>query len=101
MQILSTDDALKQQSILTLSGAHDLSFENELVKEESVAAMLRFFHSQGVFLWYEDLPETKDIVIIDPQWLSDQLRTFISHRPSIDLLLITLPMESFVVTIFP
>jgi hypothetical protein len=81
--MLSTDHDLKQQPLMSLSVVHDFVFESEIEGKNRVIAMLRFFHSQGTFLWYEDLPEMKGVVIIDPQWLSDQLRTLISHRSSV------------------
>ena len=86
VQMLSNDQTLEQQPLMSLSHIHELAFESGIVNREKVVAMLRFFHSQGTFLWYEDLPEMKDVVIIDPQWLSDQLRTLISHRSSVNFI---------------
>jgi hypothetical protein len=83
---LCDDSDLKQHPLMPLSIINDLAFDSDIVKEERVVAMLRFFHSQGTFLWYEDLREMKDVVIINPQWLSDQLRTLISHERDVDYL---------------
>ena len=85
-QILSTNHALKQEPLLSLSDFHSLALNCGLFRDEKVKAMLRFFHSQGEFLWYEEFPQMKDLVIIDPPWLSKQLITLISYRPSVDVI---------------
>ncbi|XP_028513033.1 uncharacterized protein LOC114574493 [Exaiptasia diaphana] len=60
-----------------------LARESE-VPSDMIESMLRFFHSQGNFVWYEDIPEMREVVITDPNWLSDKLRTLISYRPSVN-----------------
>ena len=41
---------------------------------------LRHFNSRGELLYYFDIEELSDVIIIDPQWLSNQLRSVISFR---------------------
>ena len=84
-QMLSTD-ALKQEPLLSLSDFYSLALDYGILREERFKAMLRCFHSQGEFLWYEEIPQMKDIVIIDPPWLSKQLVTLISYRPSANVM---------------
>ena len=81
-QQLCDDDKLRKQPLMPMSDIKGVALRNGIIDEKMVAAMLRFFHSQGDYLWYENLPEMKDVVIIDPQWLSDQLCTLITYRSS-------------------
>ena len=83
MQMLATDDKWKQQPVVPLCVIEDIAFDTEIFENEMIVAMLRFFHSQGELLWYEDLPQMKEVVIIDPQWMSEQLCMLISHRCSV------------------
>ncbi|XP_057315696.1 uncharacterized protein LOC130656792 [Hydractinia symbiolongicarpus] len=41
---------------------------------------LRHFHSCGEILYYFEIEELCDVIILDPQWLSNQLRTVVSYR---------------------
>ena len=68
-------------NIVSLSCIKEIASENGIIAEETIE-MLKFFHSQGTFLWYENIPEMQDVVIIDPQWFSDKLSTLISYRNS-------------------
>ena len=52
-------------------------FENT---EEELFPFLRHYHSCGVLLYYFEIEELNDIIITDPQWLSNQLRTVVSYR---------------------
>ena len=69
-----------EQPVLTLVAVKSAGVNCEIYSEEEIASMLRFFHSQGEFLWYEDIPEMKGVVITNPQWLSNQLRILINYR---------------------
>ena len=54
------------------------------ISSDVVPAMMTFFHCQGDFLWYSNIPEMKDSVIIQPKWLSFMLRRLISYRPEVE-----------------
>ena len=80
------DGRLRKQPLMSMSDIKVIAFKSGVIDDKMISAMLRFFHSQGEHLWYENLPEMKDIVIIDPQWLSDQLSTLITYRSSADVI---------------
>ena len=97
LTMLSTNHIWKQQPIVPLSTVQGLASEHQIYGAKHVVAMLRFFHSQGVFLWYEDLPEMKDVVIVDPQWFSDNF----ALSSTTTLMMKGCVTESFTWKIFP
>ena len=48
-----------------------------LTLEQEVTAMLHFFHSLNAVLWWGDVPDLKDLVVLDPQWMIDAAVCFI------------------------
>ena len=57
--------------------ARDCGFD---LSEDDLDPFLRHYNSCGELLYYFDIEELSDIIIIDPQWLSNQLRSVISFR---------------------
>ena len=47
-----------------------------LALEQELKAMLDFFHSLNVVLWY-DTPSLRDLVVLDLQWIIDAVTCFI------------------------
>lgn len=62
--------------------ARECGFDVDANAEQELDPFLRHFHSCGELLYYFDIDELCDIIIIDPQWLSNQLRSVISYRKS-------------------
>ena len=56
---------------------------SNLALEVEIEIMLRHFHSIGAVCWF-DLPNLRDLVILDPQWVLDAVTmvTASSHLPS-------------------
>lgn len=51
--------------------------------EHEVSAMLSFFHSLSVVLWW-DTPLLRDLVILDPRWVLDAVTSFVRDFSLID-----------------
>ena len=47
------------------------------VREDRITKMLKFFHQLGVFCYFDSNPGLKDILILDPQWIVDNLTKII------------------------
>ena len=77
----------KQYPIITYQDFSDIArncgFDDA---NDELTPFLRHFHSSGELLYYFDIEDLCDIIILDPQWLSNQLRTVVSYRniPKLD-----------------
>ena len=65
-----------------LSAVIEAAYNAGFTQRNEFLSFLRHKHSKGELLFYEDIEELKDTIILDPQWLSDQLRTLITYRRS-------------------
>ncbi|XP_066932395.1 uncharacterized protein [Clytia hemisphaerica] len=76
-----TKKAEKQFPIITYQELMEVSRECGFSKsDDELSPFLRHYNSCGELLYYFDIDELNDIIIIDPQWLSNQLRAVISFR---------------------
>lgn len=81
LEILNSDHHLQDKPIFTLTQVREIALGCGMKDEFKLKAMLRYFHNQGEFLWFEDISELNDIVIVKPQWLADRLRTlYVPHE---------------------
>lgn len=51
------------------------------IPPEGVGAILRFFHDMGCVVYIDDTSSNvKDLVILNPQWLSDVMASLVNVR---------------------
>ena len=53
-------------SLVAVAGEHE-------VDEKQARILLNWMHSLGDILYFEDTPELKDIIILDPEWVSQRI----------------------------
>ena len=77
-----TKKAEKQFPIITYADLCELSRDCGFrqSEEDDLDPFLRHYNSCGELLYYPEIEELSDVIIIDPQWLSNQLRSVISFR---------------------
>ena len=51
-----------------------------LIPQDSVDSMLSFYHDLAVFFHYSSIPSLKSSVIVDPQWLIQQMAKILALR---------------------
>ncbi|KAK3743955.1 hypothetical protein QZH41_002714 [Actinostola sp. cb2023] len=78
LEILNSDQELQDMPIFTLEMLREIALGCGMRDEFKIKMMLKYFHNQGEFLWFEDIPELCDTVIVRPQWLMDRLRALYS-----------------------
>ena len=82
-QILQSDLEMQREPVVSLQRIQKLAKD---LKIDAATAMIKFFHSQGDLLWYDNIPELQESVIIEPKWLSVVLRKAVSFRPEVDFI---------------
>ena len=63
----------------------DIAIKEASINEEEAKNALYYFHSRGIFLNFQEVPKMSDYVIVEQQWLYDQLSmlvTLSSENPS-------------------
>ena len=59
----------------------DIAKEQASIKEEEAKKALCYFHSRGIFLNFQEVHEMSDYVIVEHQWLFDQLSKLVTVSP--------------------
>ena len=66
------------QKFITYGEIFDLCQEHDLIqKEDDIKNGLRFHHLFGVLLYFDEIPELRDYVFTDYQWLFNNLTTIV------------------------
>lgn len=78
LEVLNSDIELQEMPIFTLERLREIALGCGMRDEFKIKMMLKYFHNQGEFLWFEDTPELCDTVIVKPQWLVDRLQALYS-----------------------
>ena len=81
-QIVEIDSQLYDEPVLRFQEIEKLANDYHILSD-LVPAMMNFFHCQGDFLWYSNIPQMRESVIIQPTWLSLMLRKLISFRSDV------------------
>ena len=79
-EMLASDPELLPQPIMTFAKCREIAFGCGMKNDSKLKAMMDYFHTQGEFLWYSDVPELSDVVFVNPQWLADHLRILFSRE---------------------
>ena len=75
----------KNTSYITYQEFIDIAKEEGSIKEEEAKKALHYFHSRGILLHFQEVPKMSNYVIVDHQWLYDQLSMLVtvsSESPS-------------------
>ena len=75
----------KNKPLLSYSEVVFIAMECD-IPEDVVPSVLHFYHQLGALLHYATIPSLKNTVIVEPQWLIEQLRLLLmpewfGHRP--------------------
>ena len=79
-EMVQSDPELLPQPIMTFAKFREIAFGCGMKNDSKLKAMMDYFHTQGEFLWYSDVPELSDVVFANPQWLADHLRILFSRE---------------------
>lgn len=79
-EMLESDPELLRQPVMTFTKFREIAFGCGMKNDSKLKAMMDYFHTQGEFLWYSDVPELSDTVFVNPQWLADHLRILFSRE---------------------
>ena len=72
----------KEISYITYQKFLEIATDEKLIQEEEEAKeALLYFHSHGIFLYFEEIPKMCDYVIVEHQWLYDQLSKLVTVSP--------------------
>ena len=74
---------LKKRPIIDLNRLRVIAHGCGIKDDFKIKDLIRYFHSQGEFLWFEDSFSLSELVFIDPSWMSDQLRPFLAAPPGL------------------
>ena len=54
----------------------------EIRNDQEFLTLLNFLHDRGILIHFGDTPESKKLVVLDPQWLIDVFKKVITVQPS-------------------
>ena len=67
---------------ISLNEAEDIATEKcGISSTHQFTSMLKFLHDQRILVHFDDTPQLRRIVILDPQWLIDVFKEVITIRP--------------------
>ena len=67
--------------VITFESFEDLAAKCGFThSDDELLSFLIHYHSSGYLIYYHKIEHLRDIIVTDPQWLSDQLRTVITFR---------------------
>ena len=69
----------KEKPVISLENVEELA-KTCLIPEDSLDSMLSFYHDLAVFFHYSSIPSLKSSVIVDPQWLVQQIAKILALR---------------------
>lgn len=69
----------KEKPVIPLEKVKDLA-KTCLIPEDSLGSMLSFYHDLAVFFYYSSIPSLKSSVIVDPQWLIEQMAKILALK---------------------
>ena len=78
LELRETEPELRQRPIITLGRIREIALGCGIKDDFKIKGLVRYFHSQGQFLWFEDVPSLSEHVFLDPSWVADQLSPFIT-----------------------
>jgi hypothetical protein len=68
------------QPVLSWSGFRTLATSCSIKDEETVLRAAEFLNQMGAIVHFTEDPELHDLVVLDPQWLSDVFCTLITTK---------------------
>ena len=75
------EQKLKENThLINLSEYTKICLENKVENEGSQKDLLRYLHSLGIVLWYENYPAIKQKVILNPEWVTTALYRIIDSK---------------------
>ena len=69
----------KEKPVISLESVKDLAKTCQ-IPEDSLDSMLSFYHDLAVFFHYSSIPSLKSSVIVDPQWLVQQMAKILALK---------------------
>ena len=76
----------KEEKIISVERAFEISRQSEIESNEEASSALKFIHNLGAIFYFWDVPELKQYVIVNPEWLIGTVAAFVTAKePKKDL----------------